>query len=719
MQPRHVQDSICGAPGALLRSRLLLGAIAAGFALYTSAPAVADNSVQLKVLVVSTEADDQGLAYIRPVLDEKGVPYEVLDASTQTLTATTLSPGGCTAATVGCLGNYNGVILTLADMAANLTPAEWDLLHQYERDFRIREAVLGGWPDQYWDPNDPWGVYLDYGVTVTGGGLFPDARWINPAGGTTVFEYVNAANPLPVTDWAFAATPRNDALALRDGTVPSVEPLLTTTNGALISIMRYYLPNQPTTPVREVMLSTIGNVSFLVHSQVLAYEFVNFAAHGVFVGGRFVYMSAHLDNLFIPDELWNIGHPLDPTDGYTDPTKTYRLTSADIANAVSTNNAFRAAYPTVSDTFKLDFPFNGAGAVADATATTLTTNLTDDPVAAVVTNKSQFGFINHTFSHADMGKAPQPANAPCDYPTPARVANIQQEINKNRTVGGLLALPEHAAKNRALVSGNHSGLKDRNCTDIPELHPGMDVQPDDVPFPTGANPLFLRAAATRGVDYLAFDQSQVNQNVERYISQVNDGRSTDRIMLPRWPTNVFCNAVARDQLVDEYNYIFYHRHLPAAPCQIPRAICTPRDYAQILAAESATALRNMLTFKKWPHYFHQTNLAQYDTDGSTLQFDRLSAVVAEYEKLFRLPLVNHPFYLIGHKTRDSLIANSATIAATRTRDTNMVTLAANETVPTLLVTGLQGGNLCGGQLIREVGVSATPTTISVNQCLTQ
>ena len=131
------------------------------------------------------------------------MPYDVLDASSAPLTAETLSPGGCSAATAGCVGNYNGVILTNADMALELTPAEWEILHQYEKDFRVRESVLSGWPAQYWDPDPPWGIYLDYGVTVTAGGTFPDAQWTGSAGGPTVFEYVNTANPLPVTDWAF------------------------------------------------------------------------------------------------------------------------------------------------------------------------------------------------------------------------------------------------------------------------------------------------------------------------------------------------------------------------------------------------------------------------------------------------------------------------------------------------------------------------------------
>ena len=109
-----------------------------------------------------------------------------------------------------------------------------------------------------------------------------------------------------------------------------------------------------------------------------------------------------------------------------------------------------------------------------------------------------------------MDKAPVPADAPCDYATFTTLAAIKAEITKNRTVWGLLGLPEKSQNNRVLVSGNHSGLKDRKCTDDIALHPEMfDVQADDVAFDQGgANPLFLQAAADLGVDYLASDSSQ-------------------------------------------------------------------------------------------------------------------------------------------------------------------------------------------------------------------
>jgi len=702
----------------------LLILITIGLPLMGTASVFADNVVKLKVLVISTgnETEDQGLTYIKPVLDEMGVPYDILNAATQNLTPEMLAASNglaCGAADSGCVGNYNGIIVTNSDLAFNFTPSEWDILHAYEKDFKVREAVLSGWPGTYWDPDPPFGIYLDYGLAYSSSGAsYTNTQWSIPAAyQKEVFEYVNQANPLPVTDFAFAANPRNDTINVpRDGTVPNVVPLLKTAAGeALVSIVNYMDPSQ-TTPVREVMISTISHASFLIHSNVLAYEFINWATQGVFVGACFVYMAAHLDDLFFADEFWDI-----EMQG-TNPSQTYRLNSVDINNGVSKQNAFRAAYPTAGN-FKLDFPFNGSGAVVDPLATTLTANLAEDLVQAVVANKNNFRFINHTFTHADMDKVPVPANSSCDYETFTTAAAIQQEITKNRTVWGLLNLPEKAANNRVLVSGNHAGLKDRNCTDYPELHPEMfNVQDDDKAFDEGgANPLFLTAAANAGVLYLASDSSQQAQNIEQYISEYDDGSAADRLMLPRWPTNVFYNVIDPVNLADEYNYIFHKRFVNAGqdPCTVPGAICTPRSYPEILAAESDSALRHMLTFNKWAHYFHQTNMAKYDVDGNTLIFDWLGSVFTAYQQLFKLPVKNYPYYLLGDKTRDSLNAKSATIDATWDRTTNKVTLSANKVVQNLAVTGLAGGELYGGQIIKTFNIGTQPVAFTVNRALAQ
>ncbi|PTR12041.1 hypothetical protein C8R31_1191, partial [Nitrosospira sp. Nsp2] len=453
-----------------LKFSLLLSAVM-WLAATVSTPAFADNAVKLKILLLTTGevTEDAGYAYIKPVLDEMGVPYDVLNAKTQDLTAAMLASnaGGssCLAAEAGCVGNYNGIILTDAGLNPAFTPTEWDMLHNYQKNFGVRQAVLSGWPATYWDPESPFGVYLDYGLVYSSGGASYEGQWSVPAAlSKEVFEYVNVTNPFPITDFAFAANPRNDTTTLRDGSKPNVVPLLKTQNGeALVSIVRYTMPNQ-TMPVREVMISTISNATFLIHSKVLAYEFINWVTQGVFVGARFVHMATHLDDLFLANNIWN------PDLNNNDPVTTYRLNSADIANAVSKQLAFRAAHP-VAGAYKLDLAFNGSGAVVDPKAAILALNLADGLVAAVMANKANFRFINHTFTHLDMDKAPVPANANCDYPTFTTLAAIKAEITKNRTVWGLLGLPEKSDNNRVLVSGNHSGLKDRKCTDEIAKHP--------------------------------------------------------------------------------------------------------------------------------------------------------------------------------------------------------------------------------------------------------
>jgi len=468
------------------------------------------------------------------------------------------------------------------------------------------------------------------------------------------------------------------------------------------------------------MFSTITNASFLTHSKVLSYEFINWVTQGVFVGARFVYMTNHLDDLFLANSLW------DPVSNQTIDNNTYRLTSADVTNAVSKQKAFRTAHPTAGATFKLDFAFNGAGAVKDPAAATLALNTTDGLVKAFMTYKNEFRYLNHTFTHADMDgqpTTPPPANVACDYEIHTQ-AEIEDEINKNQTVWGLMGLPEKTENIRIMVSGNHSGLRNRNCTDYAELHPEMfNVQEDDTPFVKGANPLFIKAAANAGIEYIASDTSQLNQGTEQYITNamIDDGKPTDRLLLPRYPTSVFYNVYTPAAMTDEYNYMFHDRYVAVGqnPCTIPAALCTPRTYNEILVAEATAAVQHMLTYNKFAHFFHQMNVAKYNTAGNTLQFDWLNAVYTAYEKLFKLPVKNPSYYQLGDMTRDRLIAKSAVINAKWNRATNQVTLSANKNVPNLLVTGIASGELYGGQSLRKINVTTTPQTIAVDQKLTQ
>lgn len=302
------------------------------------ASAAGTGQVDLKVLLVTAgdSSEDVARELMVRTLDKMGVPYDVLDSKRADLTSAQLylDPAH---------GKYNGIVLTVSDLyqaggGSGFTLAEWQLLHQYERDFGVREAVVSGFPT--WDPS----LDLDYGMGIVGAVGSSSAQWQAPAGGTELFEYVNTANPLDVTAFAFTGTPRNDGIA------PAVTPLLTDpgSGATLVSKLTY-------ADGRQTLLSSISNAWYFLHSYVLAYEFINFATNGLFIGSRQSYLSVHTDDLFIEDELWN------PATNMPYPDQSYRMTPADVATTVTNQNAFRADHPLASG-YVTQFPFNGYGA---------------------------------------------------------------------------------------------------------------------------------------------------------------------------------------------------------------------------------------------------------------------------------------------------------------------------------------------------------------------
>lgn len=803
----------------------------------SSATGFAASTVDLKVLVISTgPADrDQGLDLIDDLLDEVGVAYDVLDSSSEELTPERLSNGEH--------GFYNGIIVTDAILYytgsgntnnSGFTLAEWQTLHAYERDFGVRESVISGFPAS--------GAYfrntydLDYGMnldTRTTGSSFVGV-WQSPAGGTEIFEYVNTTNSVPINDFTIAASPSGDI----DG--PVVEPLLTdqSTGQALVSHLTY-------ADGREVLYSGITNAWYLIYSQVLNYEFLNFATKGVFLGSRKVYLAAHVDDLFLADGLWN------PETNTTDDEPGYRNTAGDIATIVSAQQSLLATHATLSD-FKLDMVFNGSGTLVPPTQTLIsdadtwiregrprrnygtrsngyfeqqwgtservlihfpvtssqaisnqallnlrgTTNTRPGKVCkattqwvereatwrlarsgvswssnggsydsascinftlsggrasvnvtsivnewavdgqpnygfiviganrsagwirtreysnssyrpqlvisygidvltnAVVENMNEFRFINHTYTHHDMY-----TSAGTTY------TQAYDEIFNNQIVWQDLGFPEFNENISVLVTGNHSGLDDTNGT---EGDPSLWT-----PYPEAMNTEFMAAAQALGVRYLASDASRVNQNVEAYVP------GYDILLLPRYPTSLFYNTSTPEELTDEYNYIFYERHVAAGndPCSIPGAICQPRSYQEILDAEADTTLRHMMTYRSWPHYFHISNLRDYGS-GATLQFDWLGAVMSRYEQYFNLPVINDAYYNIGQRAEARIAAKAASVNGELELSTGLITLtsSANTSVE---VTGIVGGELYGGQRMGNVDVSAIPVTIAVDQALAE
>jgi hypothetical protein len=624
--------------------------------------------LELRVLVVATGSaeEDPGRALIEETLENMGVPFDVLDARSEALTADVL-------AVSAERGRYNGIILTEAEaLSANGTTAlsaeEIATLHEYERDFGVRESVLSGFPAT----NAALGV--DFGLDEVTAFTELEARWTGRAGGTEIFEYVNTENPLEVHDFSFTATVRDDGIG------PVVEPLLVDAENpdqVLISALSYE-------DGREVLLSTLAAADFLLQSRLIAYEMVNFATSGLFIGARHAYLSIHNDDLFLADALWDAENQRE----FPENTATYRWGADEVPLVAAAQQAFRAAHP-LAPNVTIELAFNGVGS-----------DLQGDPLTqAIVAHGADFGFINHTFEALQMDWLCGGFGG-C-VRTDAQTAT--EEIQNNAQRWADLGLPNPERGLLALLTDSHSGLEDRL---------GTDDTSDDIPFPEGFNPALGDAAQALGIRMLAGDTSRPNQTSIQRIP------GHELVLLPRHPTAVFYNVTTPAELESEYNYIFHDSYLEAGedPCDIPEALCETRTYDEIMDEEAALALDHILASQPFPHYFHQSNLHVYDEAGNILQFDWLERVVSLYEEQLNLPLQSPLFHELVDVAWNTVLARELAPTGVLDTATGSVTLSASGPL-SVEVTGIAGGSDYGGQSIARVAVSAEPITSVVDAAL--
>ncbi|RJX75165.1 hypothetical protein DZ860_00300 [Vibrio sinensis] len=319
----------------------------------------------------------------------------------------------------------------------------------------------------------------------------------------------------------------------------------------------------------------------------------------------------------------------------------------------------------------------------------------EEPLTAtVLDNKHDFRFLSHTLTHRDM------------YTSSGATFDVAyEEIDENLKVWQQLDLPGYNNGSQVLVTGNHSGLEDAESSE--DTYP----LPELTPYPEGLNYELVYAMEALGIKYMASDSSRVNQDVEHFLP------GSDIMLLPRYPTSVFYNVTNPVDLTDEYNYVFYERYLENGedPCTINGAICQPRSYEQILAAEAETTLRHMLTYKSWPHYFHAANLHDYG-DGATLQYDWLTAVTDKYNSVLNLPIINLDYFSIGEMSKEKLFAKEANVRGTWNRDNNTVTLISDKPA-TITITGVVSNDTYGGQYILKTNTDHYSETFTVDRLI--
>jgi hypothetical protein len=321
-----------------------------------------------------------------------------------------------------------------------------------------------------------------------------------------------------------------------------------------------------------------------------------------------------------------------------------------------------------------------------------------------VANRASFGFINHTYATRQMDRVcpeePNPQPPLCDV---TNLVTVTNEIKRNRIVWQALGLPNYTEGTQYLLSDSHAGLHDRRSTE--------EDGSDDIPYPQGLNPNFFQGMQSLGVGYVASDSSRPGQEIEATAPGYNV------FVSPRYPTAIWTNSSTPAENTDQYNWIFHESYLAAGqnPCNIPAAICSPRTWQEILAAEANLTTLHMISGSMWPHYMHQINLRAYDGTNQ-LAFDWLDAVMDRYEQSVDLPVLTLRPWEIGATQRRLADARAANVRGTLNLATNTVTLLADGPAqPT--VTGLAGGSAYGGQYQSIVSVGTSPTAHAFDAAL--
>lgn len=429
-------------PQVSLTKRLVVFSIIASVLLRILSPLSAFAAVANRALLLTAGRSEPSYEMMRRQLVRLGVPFTAIDVIPTSITSGLLQ--------TGTNGNYSMIILTTGNLAfesspgvweSALTPEEWQTLRNYARNFAVRTIAY------YTFPNTEYGLSWTGNVTTNTTGTLTSA-------GRSVFSDVKSTAVIPFRSYTYLATP-----------LPGFTPWVVDAAGYPI-IGRYLTPDG-----REILVSTADQSIYEVSSALLTPSMIRWVSRGLYTNWN-VYFTMQVDDFFIGNERW-------PT--YTEEV---RMTAADLTAVIQWQQA---------NGIRLDLAFNGEGYVPG------------DPLSELAkTQASQFRWVNHTFTHANLNTA--------------TYTEAYNEFRQNIELANRIGL--FPFNRPSAVTGEHSGL---------------------------TNPHVLAAANALSIRYLATDASR----------QVNPSYTSNGILLiPRYPTNIFTDVATRDEQVARYNGLY-------------------------------------------------------------------------------------------------------------------------------------------------------------------
>ena len=167
--------------------------------------------------------------------------------------------------------------------------------------------------------------------------------------------------------------------------------------------------------------------------------------------------------------------------------------------------------------------------------------------------------------------------------------------------------------------------------------------------PYGQNPAFLNAITAAGVGSVASDASKGYPSEPTVVTSTLLSPGASFVQgavraVPRYPSNVYYNVSRQGQQLDEYNWIYVAPEagggcVPIAGVTTCRTV--PATWAEYVTSETRVMFRHLTGNDPRPHYFHQSNLADYnpalpDThpDQGGILYPVIDALVGRYETGF-------------------------------------------------------------------------------------
>lgn len=530
-----------------------------------------DYDVDFKILILSALEDDAGLEVATQALDSLWIPYDVLilteDGSRKPeVVLELIKPDGS--------GRYSGVVTTEFNLSyfdqreqkylSALNPYEWDELNQYLRNYHIRQVSLFTYPQEY------------IGVRE-----FPDAQndvqnavEIDPKYISSYISGLKIQNTIGLKDvWHYP-------VSILQSHQQQTKAFLKFTNqkDSIAGVLHRSSDD------REQMHFFFSQGKDLFLSQLLSSVWARWLVKNVYTGQRRVYLTAQVDDVFIPTPLWNPMQLLRPNSEI----QYYRNSTEDIKEYLKFQNSFLKQW-THDPHFKIEMAFNGKGIAEYG-------GLSVDPLTQYLKRRAnQFYWVSHTYNHLELDTL--------------NYEQVRSEVEENNKIAlSFLEDDIHLYSTRGLVTPRISGL---------------------------FNPQALNAFSDLNYYYVVGDNTVDllapigNKHIPRKTTLEINGFEGLSIM-PRFPNDVFYNVSTPWELESLFNHLYQYEGEDRLGLE------------EILDKNAKELTSALINFDHSMHMFHQANMRLFDYEGNresllSLWFKR---GLSEYRKFSTLPILS-------------------------------------------------------------------------------